>query len=74
MSGETARDCPYCFGTIDALATRCKHCAGELRYCRRCGDNVGVTTKEKFVGLFRGGHQTQYRCMRCDRVVAGPRM
>ena len=73
VSGPT-RACPYCAATINAAALRCGSCAGELKYCKSCGQNVGMTSKQKFVGLIRGGMKTQFRCMKCDRVLDGPRM
>lgn len=74
-SGKTTetRDCPYCFEQIPEEATRCKHCAGKLWPCPKCLDNVGVVTKQKFVGLLRGGTKEQRRCMDCGTVVDGPR-
>lgn len=68
------RACPYCNEPISTGATRCKHCAGEMRACPACGDIVGLTTKQKFVGLARGGMKVQSRCMRCNRVLDGPRI
>lgn len=67
------RACPYCFAEIDKRALRCPHCSGELRACQRCGENVGFVTRQKFVGLLRGGMKTQLRCMTCDLVLDGPR-
>jgi len=65
--------CPYCVEPIDEAATRCKHCAGELRHCPNCGRNVGLTTKQKFVGVLRGGMKVQSRCVNCGKVLDGPR-
>lgn len=76
-SGQTApkmRDCPYCFEPIRRDATRCQHCAGHLRHCPRCGENVGLAVRQKFVGLFRGGMKEQARCVQCGRVLDGPRV
>lgn len=67
------RTCDYCRSEIAAEATRCPHCAGEFRYCRTDGRLVGVTAKEKFVGLLRGGKKTQLRCVICGDVLEGPR-
>lgn len=65
--------CPYCSVSIADTAIRCPHCGGEQRYCPTCNDLVGVWSKQKFVGLARGGTKTQYRCLRCNRVLDGPR-
>lgn len=72
-AGPATRACDYCTREISAAATRCPHCAGEFRYCPTDKRYVGLTSKQKFVGLMRGGHQTQYRCISCDRVLDGPR-
>lgn len=66
-------ECPYCFEVVAEHATRCKHCAGDIRNCPDCGKNVRVTIKQKFVGVLRGGTKTQVRCMECDAVLEGPR-
>lgn len=70
---QATRACPYCMSEIPAQALRCRHCSGELRHCDRCGDLRGTTSKQKFVGMLRGGTKTQYRCMVCDKVLDGPR-
>lgn len=67
-------ECPYCFGSINPKATRCPHCAGEFMYCPKCKANRAITTKNKFVGVLRGGHKPQHSCAVCRRVLAGPRM
>lgn len=72
-SGAPSAECPYCHSAIHPDASRCPACSGELKYCRSCGKHRGVTSKQKFVGLARGGMKTQYRCMVCGRVVDGPR-
>lgn len=33
----------------------------------------GMKSKQKFVGLARGGMKTQYRCTHCAKVLDGPR-
>jgi hypothetical protein len=68
-----SRPCPYCTTAIPREAMRCTSCNGVIKYCPLCRQNVGVTTRQKFVGLPRGVSQTQYRCIRCGRVVDGPR-
>lgn len=65
--------CPYCKEPIASNASRCSKCGGELRNCPRCKRYVGTRSKQKFVGMARGGMKTQYRCMNCDRVLDGPR-
>lgn len=65
--------CPYCKVSISDVATRCQHCGGEQKYCSRCDDLVAMTSKQKFVGIARGGMKTQYRCARCSKVLDGPR-
>jgi hypothetical protein len=72
MSADT-HPCPYCMTAIPRQALRCVGCGGELRYCKGCGNNVGLASKQKFVGFARGGMKTQYRCMTCNRVLDGPR-
>jgi hypothetical protein len=67
------RPCPYCTLDIARKASRCPHCAGELRWCARCGEHVAMTSKQKFVGVLRGGMKTQYRCAKCGTVLDGPR-
>lgn len=67
------RSCDYCTSEIPEQATRCPQCSGEFRRCPAEGRLVGMTTKQKFVGVLRGGTKTQYRCMHCDRVLDGPR-
>lgn len=67
------KSCPYCQSDISSAATRCPHCAGEMRHCWKCRQVVGLTTKQKFVGWMRGGTKTQYRCMTCNEVLDGPR-
>jgi hypothetical protein len=64
------RPCPYCRTPIHQEARRCQACAGDLRYCSNCKANVGMTSKQKFVGIVRGGTKTQYRCM---KLRQGPR-
>lgn len=65
--------CDYCTTQIPAGATRCPQCAGQFYFCPTDKRHVGVTSKQKFVGLMRGGTKTQYRCMHCGRVLDGPR-
>jgi hypothetical protein len=72
ITGSTL-PCPYCKSSMPETAVRCPSCGGEQRYCKRCDDLVGVWSKQKFVGLARGGTKTQYRCMNCNTVVDGPR-
>lgn len=74
MTTTSMRQCPYCTEDIPAAALRCRHCAGELRYCPRCEGKVGVVARQKFVGMLRGGMKTQLRCMKCGRVLDGPRL
>lgn len=66
------RNCDYCTTEIPAQATRCPSCAGEFRYCPNDKRLVGTTSRQKFVGLLRGGMKTQFRCTHCDRVLDGP--
>jgi hypothetical protein len=65
--------CPYCRSAMHPQATRCPSCGGELRYCPRDKALVAVWSKKKFVGLARGGTQTQLRCAKCNKVLDGPR-
>lgn len=67
------KTCPYCMTSIAAAATRCPACSGEMYYCRADQQWVGVSSKSINVGLLRGGRQMQHRCLKCRRVVAGPR-
>lgn len=67
------RACPYCGAQISESATRCNACAGQLYRCPRCVKIQGAYGKSKFVGIARGGTKTQYRCIVCHTVVAGPR-
>ena len=46
--------------------------AGELLWCTRCNDLVATTSKQKFVGMARGGMKTQVRCARCSKILDGP--
>jgi len=69
----TTWPCPYCQNGIHPEATRCVHCGGEGRYCKRCKKAQGMTIKQKFVGIARGGTKTQFRCMGCGAVLDGPR-
>lgn len=70
---QLGAECPYCHSGIHPDASRCPSCSGELKFCSSCREHVGVTSKQKFVGMARGGMKTQYRCMKCGRVVDGPR-
>lgn len=74
-SGATGptKACGYCGATISADASRCSACGGEFRWCRRCGDDMPTVTKQKFVGMARGGTKTQWRCRGCSAVLEGPR-
>jgi hypothetical protein len=74
MKQVNSRPCPYCFEPIASQALRCNHCAGQLRDCPHCKQKVGVVTRQKFVGLIRGGMKTRLRCLSCDRVLDGPRL
>jgi hypothetical protein len=67
------RPCPYCTSPIARKALRCGSCAGELKFCRTCRMPMGMTSKQKFVGIVRGGMKTQYRCMKCRHILDGPR-
>lgn len=67
------KQCPYCQSQMPQDAIRCQACGGELSWCPNCKDGVGTSHKEKFVGVLRGGIKTQYRCMRCGKVLDGPR-
>ena len=55
------------------MAKRCPHCAGEFMFCPKDSRLVGLTGKQKFVGLVRGGTKTQRKCMHCGKVLDGPR-
>jgi len=70
---QETRQCPYCTSQISRDALRCAHCSGELKWCSRCKELVGMTSKQKFVGLARGGMKAQYRCMKCAKTLDGPR-
>lgn len=65
--------CPYCGSNIHPEASRCAACSGELRFCPRCVAMRGLTSKQKFVGVLRGGTKTQYRCKQCAKILDGPR-
>ena len=67
------RECGYCTSTIPAGALRCPRCSGEFHHCPRCNQLVAVRTKQKFVGLARGGRTAVAHCLRCGKQVAGPR-
>ncbi|MGH2895364.1 MAG: DUF2510 domain-containing protein [Solirubrobacteraceae bacterium] len=67
------RPCPYCTAPMPVQATRCPTCTGELRHRRYCGGPMGVATRQKFVGMVRGGMKTQSRCLGCNRILDGPR-
>lgn len=69
---ERTQPCPYCRGAMPYEATRCPSCAGELLWCTRCNDLVATTSKQKFVGMARGGMKTQVRCARCSKILDGP--
>ncbi|WP_207009707.1 hypothetical protein [Nocardioides aromaticivorans] len=71
-NGET-RSCGYCTSEIPASALRCPQCSGEFHHCPRCNQLVAVSTKQKFVGLARGGRTAVAHCLRCGKQVAGPR-
>jgi hypothetical protein len=64
--------CPYCTTPMAAGARRCPACSGELYFCHKDQAWVGVNSKSINVGLLRGGRQWQHRCMKCNRVIAGP--
>jgi hypothetical protein len=66
-------ECPYCFTGIHPQATRCPSCGGERRFCPQCQSLQGMTSKQKFVGLVRGGTKTRFNCMGCNSVLDGPR-
>lgn len=70
---SATRPCPYCTQPMAPAARRCPSCSGELYFCPKDQEWVGVNSKSINVGLLRGGRQMRHRCMRCDRVVAGPR-
>lgn len=70
---EETIECAYCTRSISSVALRCEHCGGDFRYCKRCDDLVGVTSRQKFVGLLRGGTKTQYNCIDCGYTLDGPR-
>lgn len=71
-AGET-KPCPYCSSAMSVAATRCPACSGELKYCHKDEAWVGVRAKQINVGLARGSTRMQYRCLRCNKVVEGPR-
>ena len=64
--------CPYCQASMQGPATRCASCSGELKHCPECKTLVGMSSKQKFVGVLRGGMKTQYKCLRCRRTLDGP--
>lgn len=68
------RSCPYCAEQMAAGATRCQLCSGELRFCSHCKQNVGTISKQKLVGVLRGGMKARVSCMRCGRTLDGPRL
>lgn len=67
------RPCPYCTTPMPTMASRCTACSGQLRFCKRCKAQMGTHSKQKFVGLARGGSKEQQRCMGCNAVLDGPR-
>lgn len=69
----STRACPYCTQQMPVGGTRCPSCSGQLFFCQKDQEWVGAHTKQKWVGMARGGSQLQSRCMKCGRVVAGPR-
>ncbi|WP_425463864.1 DUF2510 domain-containing protein [Nocardioides aurantiacus] len=67
------RPCPYCATQMPLSASRCPACSGQLFYCHKDQEWVGAHHRQKWVGVARGGTLTQSRCMKCSKVVAGPR-
>lgn len=65
-------ECPHCRMQIAAGATRCPHCAGEIRQCPSCGPTA-VNVQEKWKGALRGGKQIVVTCRRCRKVLEGTR-
>lgn len=63
--------CAYCKEPIAPNAERCPHCAGLFFYCKHDKGLMPVDTKEKFVGLLRGGSKPSHRCKKCGRILAG---
>lgn len=72
-TGET-RECGYCTSEIPAGALRCPRCAGEFHHCPRCKQLVAVSTRQKSVGLARGGRTPVADCLRCGKQITGPRL
>lgn len=73
MPAAETRPCPYCHSPMAVDASRCPSCAGELRDCPRCKQKVATVSKQKFVGVVRGGMKTQVRCATCNTILDGPR-
>lgn len=71
-TGDT-RECGYCTSTIPASALRCPQCSGEFHHCPHCKELVAVSTRQKFVGLVRGGRTPVVDCLRCGKQLTGPR-
>lgn len=63
--------CAYCGESMQAGGSRCSHCGGEYFWCKHDGAYMPVNTKQKFVGLARGGTKPSHRCRRCDRIIGG---
>jgi hypothetical protein len=71
-SPSAARPCPYCLELIPSEATRCSQCSGKLRFCPRCGENVGtVETKKPVTLLFR---KTIFHCKKCGKKLGESRV
>ena len=70
---DETRECGYCTSEIPASALRCPKCSGEFHHCPRCKQLVAVSTRQKTVGLARGGRTAVAHCLRCGKQVAGPR-
>lgn len=66
------RACGYCTSEIPASALRCPKCSGEFRHCPRCKELVAVSTRQKTVGLARGGRTPVADCLRCGKQITGP--
>ena len=64
--------CPYCREEIHDESKKCKHCGGDLYHCPDCNKMVGVSKKDKWVGMARGGHQETGSCLNCGKQLFGP--
>lgn len=61
-------NCPHCFEDVSNGASRCRHCAGEIVRCPRCGVCKGAR-KRKFAGVLNGVAQDALVCSGCGKEM-----